>query len=119
MSSDVPTADAQVDYRQLLEEEQADLRGQLAEMGFGHGNGGGGLSYDPNFADTSQVSAERGEAAALAGQLQDSLAEVDAALARLDDGTYGRCESCGKPIDPARLEAKPAARRCITCASRS
>lgn len=116
MSSDAPTADAQVDYRHLLEEERADLRGQLAEMGFGDG---GGLNYDPNFADTSQVSAERGEAAALAGQLQDALAEVEAALARLDQGTYGRCEVCGKPIAPARLEAKPAARRCITCASRS
>ncbi len=117
MPSDAPTADAQVDYRQLLEEERADLRGQLAELGFA--DGGGGLNYDPNFADTSQVSAERGEAAALAGQLQDTLAEVEAAIARLDQGTYGRCEVCGKPIVPARLEAKPAARRCITCASRS
>ena len=116
MSSDAPPADAQVDYRQLLEEERTDLRRQLAELGFGDG---GGLSYDHNFADTSQVSAERSEAAALAGQLQDALAEVEAALGRLDEGTYGRCEACGKPIVDARLEAKPAARRCITCASRS
>ena len=116
MSSDAPTADAEVDYRQLLEDERADLRRQLAELGFGEG---GGLNYDPNFADTSQVSAERGEAAALAGQLQEALAEVEAAIARLAEGTYGRCESCGKPIGSARLEAKPAARRCITCASRS
>lgn len=116
MSSDAPTADAEVDYRQLLEDERADLRRQLAELGFGEG---GGLNYDPNFADTSQVSAERGEAAALAGQLQDALDEVEAAITRLAEGTYGRCESCGKPIGPARLEAKPAARRCIACASRS
>ena len=116
MSSDAPTADAEVDYRQLLEDERAELRRQLAELGFGEG---GVLNYDPNFADTSQVSAERGEAAALAGQLQEALAEVEAAIARLAAGTYGRCESCGKPIGPARLEAKPAARRCITCASRS
>ena len=116
MSSDAPTADAQVDYRQLLEEERADLRGQLAELGFGDG---GGLNYDPNFADTSQVSAERGEAAALAGQLQDTLAEVEAAIARLDQGTYGRCEVCGKPIQPARLEAMPATRFCIDHASRA
>ncbi|MGH9082141.1 MAG: TraR/DksA family transcriptional regulator [Acidimicrobiales bacterium] len=108
-------ADAQVDYRQLLEDERADLRGQLAELGFGDG---GGLSYDPNFADTSQVSAERGEAAALAGQLREALDDVEAAIGRLGSGTYGRCESCGKPIAPARLEAKPAARRCIACASR-
>lgn len=116
MASDAPAADAQVDYRRLLEEERADLSRQLAELGFGEG---GGLNYDPNFADTSQVSAERGEAAALAGQLREALAEVEAAIDRLANGTYGRCESCGKPIGPARLEAKPAARRCITCASRS
>jgi DnaK suppressor protein len=50
-------------------------------------------------------------------QLQDSLAEVLAALKKLDDGTYGICERCGKPISPARLEAKPASRYCIDCAS--
>lgn len=116
MSSDAPPADAQVDYRQLLEDERADLRRQLAELGFGEE---GGLNYDPNFADTSQVSAERGEAAALAGQLQEALGEVEAALSRLAEGTYGHCEACGKPIGQARLEAKPAARRCINCASRS
>lgn len=116
MTSDAPPADAQVDYRQLLEEERADLRGQLAELGYGDG---GGLNYDPNFADTSQVSAERGEAAALAGQLREALSEVEAALTRLAEGRYGHCEVCGKPIGQPRLEAKPAARRCINCASRS
>lgn len=116
MSSDAPAAEAEVDYRQLLEEEREDLRRQLTELGFGEG---GGLSYDANFADNSQVSAERGEVAALAGQLQEALGEVEAALARLTEGTYGRCEGCGKPIGAARLEAKPAARRCITCASRN
>ncbi|MDA8073733.1 MAG: TraR/DksA C4-type zinc finger protein, partial [Actinomycetota bacterium] len=63
--------------------------------------------------------AERGEAEALAGQLRDALAEVEAAIARLEKGTYGTCERCGQPISPARLEAKPAARRCIACASKS
>lgn len=116
MASDAPThSDVGVDYRALLEAEGADLRAQLAELGFGES---GGLSYDPNFADTSQVTAERGEAEALAGKLRDALAEVDAAIDRLEKGTYGRCERCGEPIAAARLEAKPAARRCIACASR-
>lgn len=115
MASDAP-AETDVDYRGLLEAERTDLRGQLAELGFGDA---GSLNYDSNFADTSQVTAERGEAEALAGQLRDALNEVEAAIARLDNGTYGMCERCHQPIAPARLEAKPAARRCIACASRS
>lgn len=113
MASDAPITDT--DYRQLLLDEQAGLRHQLAELGFGEG---GGLHYDPNFADSSQVTAERGEAEALAGELLEALGEVDAALARLNEGAYGRCERCGHEIAPARLEAIPTARRCIACASR-
>jgi DnaK suppressor protein len=75
------------------------------------------LDYDANFADSSQVTAERGEAEALAGSLREALDEVEHALAKLDEGTYGACERCGKPINPARLEAMPAARLCIDCAS--
>ena len=111
MSNDAST----VDYRALLEEERAQLLDKLAELGFGDG---GGLSYDANFADSSQVTAERGEAETLALQLRDALAEVEHALNKLADGSYGQCESCGKPIAPARLEAKPAARHCIDCASK-
>ena len=43
------------------------------------------------------------------------LQEVDAALARLDDGTYGACLECGAPIPSARLDAYPMAARCIAC----
>ena len=68
---------------------------------------------DDNFADSGQVAAEQGENQALAAQLRNELEEVERALAKLDDGTYGRCETCGEPIGPARLEAMPAARFCI------
>ncbi|MGH8981340.1 MAG: TraR/DksA family transcriptional regulator [Acidimicrobiales bacterium] len=111
MSSDV-SGETSVDYRALLAAERADLRAQLAELGFGEE---GGLKYDSNFADTSQVTAERGEAEVLAGKLRDALTQVEAAIDRLEHGTYGACERCGEPIAPARLEAKPAARRCIAC----
>ena len=43
---------------------------------------------------------------------------LEDALAKMDAGTYGECESCGQAIAAARLEAKPAARLCITCASK-
>jgi RNA polymerase-binding transcription factor len=106
---------APADLRAQLERERDDLRRQLAELGFGEG---GGLDYDSNFADSSQVTAERGEAEALAASLKETLDEVEDALAKLESGTYGVCESCGKPIAAARLEAKPAARLCIDCAAK-
>ncbi len=104
------------DYESLLRAEQSELLRQLSELG--HGDEGT-LRYDPNFADTSHVTAERGEAEALAGELKEALSEVEQALQRLAAGTYGRCERCGNEISPARLEAMPAARLCIACASRS
>jgi len=47
----------------------------------------------------------------------DHLAEVEHALHKFEEGTYGLCDSCGKPIDPARLEALPQATLCMTCKS--
>jgi len=115
MANDAPGKPAiTIDPAQLLEHERSDLAHQLAELGFGDS---GGLSYDPNFADSSQVTAERAEAEALAGELRDTLSDVEAAIHRLADGSYGRCERCGATIAPARLEAMPAAKFCIACAS--
>ena len=75
-------------------------------------------TYDEGFADSGQVTAERGEVDALVGSLRETLLDIDAALDKLEDGAYGRCESCGDEIAPARLEAMPAARLCISCASK-
>jgi RNA polymerase-binding transcription factor DksA len=102
--------------RAQLAEERDRLRGRLHELGFGVDDA---LAFDGGFADSSQVTAERGEMEALTGTLSDTLGEVEHALAKLDDGTYGSCEGCGGPIPEARLEAKPAARLCIACASKS
>jgi DnaK suppressor protein len=102
------------DLRASLEQERSDLRARLGEMGMLSG----GESFDANFADSSQVTAERGEVEALAGNLRESLNDVEAALVKLDNGTFGTCEGCGQPISPDRLEAKPAARLCMDCASK-
>ncbi|HVF75480.1 MAG TPA: TraR/DksA C4-type zinc finger protein [Acidimicrobiales bacterium] len=106
---------ASVEARAQLEQERDDLQRQLAELGFGDSSGR--LEYDANFADSSQVTAERGEAEALANSLRETLTDVETALAKLDTGDYGVCEGCGDRINPARLEAMPAARFCIDCAS--
>ncbi|MAH39633.1 MAG: molecular chaperone DnaK [Dehalococcoidales bacterium] len=52
---------------------------------------------------------------ALEKRILDQLAEVRHALHKFEDGTYGSCESCGQPIDPARLEALPQATLCMAC----
>jgi len=46
---------------------------------------------------------------------QARVAEIEAALTRIDEGSYGRCEQCEEPIGMRRLEAVPSARRCFTC----
>jgi RNA polymerase-binding transcription factor DksA len=117
MPNEAPTAEsAPADYSALLLAEQASLQTQLTELGYG--DEGSGLNYDSNFADSSQVTAERGEAERLASELQEALDDVDAALVRLSAGQYGNCEVCGKPIGAARLEAMPAARLCIDDAAK-
>ena len=72
--------------------------------------------HDPEGAT---IAFERSQLDALANQARGHLAEIDAAVARLEDGTYGVCERCGRPIGDARLRARPVARACITCASAS
>ena len=99
------------DPRAALEEERDQLKSQLVE------HGQGAVEYDENFADSGQVAAEQGENRALVGQLEETLSEVERALAKLDEGGYGVCEGCATKIPEERLEAMPATRYCIACAS--
>lgn len=102
--------------RDELTAEREHLITQLQQLGRAPGTSE--LDFDEGFADSGQVTAERGEVDALAGSLNENLLEIEAALAKLEDGTYGTCEDCGNQIAPARLEAMPSARYCITCASK-
>ncbi len=70
--------------------------------------------HDPEGAT---IAFERSQIGALVRQVRHHLAEVDAALARVEAETYGVCERCGSAIGEARLEALPAARLCISCAA--
>ncbi len=56
---------------------------------------------------------------ALEKQIRDHLAEVEQALRKFEEGTYGLCDNCGQPIDPARLEALPQANLCLNCKAKS
>lgn len=54
---------------------------------------------------------------AVESQKRNNLAEIEHALQKMDAGTYGICDNCGQPIDPARLEALPHAAHCMNCST--
>ena len=107
--------------RELLEAERqqalrrlAGLTGDFDEMVAASRDANADDEHDPEGAT---IAFERSQVAALVLQVQGQLTEVEAAIDRLAAGIYGVCEQCGQPIGTARLEARPAARTCIACAS--
>lgn len=97
-------------HLEFLDEHGADPHGERVKH-LDVGNDG--------FADSGQASEERSELLAQIDQARTRLAQLDEALARMDDGTYGRCVECGAAIDDGRLEVRPLSVTCIDCASRS
>jgi RNA polymerase-binding protein DksA len=71
--------------------------------------------YDNHLADTATETYDRELDYTLEENSGHVLAEIDAALKRIEEGTYGVCSNCGKPIPEARLEALPWATLCIDC----
>ena len=71
---------------------------------------------DEHDPEGSTIAFERSQLDALILQAQRHLADIGLARDRLAQGAYERCESCGNPIGRARLDARPVARKCITCA---
>lgn len=72
-------------------------------------------SYDNHPADLGSETFEREKDLGLMGHAQMMLDQIDQALARIEDGTYGWCGSCGRPIEAERLEAVPYATLCLAC----
>lgn len=106
MSEASPDQDS---VRTELEREREILRDKVQELD----SKGDDLEYDGNFADSGQVAAEMGENRVLYDQLRRDLDDIDKALQRMDEGTYGTCEVCGTDIGEARLEIMPSTRVCI------
>jgi RNA polymerase-binding protein DksA len=75
-------------------------------------------SADNHMADTATATFDRELDYTLEDNSGHVLTEIDAALRRIDDGTFGSCRSCGRSIDEARLYALPWATQCIECRRR-
>lgn len=112
-------------FRQKLLDERASYQNQMemiAETGIGGLSQGDQLQEDSTVdnhpADLGTETFERGKDLGLRSNAERRLREIDIALERMAAGTYGVCEACGGPIDPARLEAFPSATTCIECQQR-
>ena len=93
----------------MLSEKEAEVEGLMRDSGDGAGQ---------DQADMGATSFERDHEMTVLNSERDKLAQIERALGRIDDGTYGACESCGNPIGKLRLMAFPRATLCMTCKQR-
>jgi len=102
-----------VSYREQVERFSA-AADELAQAGEAPD-----LGDEQGFAEADSLSVERDRVLSLTTLARWRIDEVDAALRRLEAGTYGACRSCRRPIPTTRLEAVPEATQCVSCASGS
>ncbi|MCU1544776.1 MAG: DNA-binding protein [Microbacteriaceae bacterium] len=76
------------------------------------------VADDEHDPEGPTLAFERSQSTAILGQTRDHLVQIDSALARLDDGSYGVCSTCARPIPIARLEVRPYSTQCVTCAGK-
>ncbi len=88
------------DDEHLTDEAETDSFAELSRM-------------DQHQADVGTETFEREKDISILENVESELADVEHALRRITEGTYGTCEACGRPIDEARLEAMPATRLCL------
>jgi len=100
----------------LLERRRA-LEGELAELTARPADATPSVSFGKRVGDGTTEAVERINRTAAARSIASSLKEVDRALAKVEEGSYGRCDGCGGAIGAERLEAVPWATLCVSCAS--
>ncbi len=101
--------------KQALLEEQTKLKKQLEHLKTTQHES---IGYSNHMADDATEAFDQAVDVTLKRGAETSLEEVERALGKLDDGTYGLCEACGARVDRARLEALPHARYCLECQAR-
>ena len=105
------------EIRKELDSQARELRGEIseAETAWAALQRDSGEGSGDDQADAGTKTFEREHEMSLAANSRDLLAQVERALQRLDNGTYGICENCGNPIGKARLQAFPRATLCVSC----
>ena len=103
--------------RAALEARRRRLAGELAGL-TRPPEAGTNLSFGKRIGDGTAEAVERLSTTVAARSIASSLKDVDRAMAKLDGGTYGRCDGCGQAISDERLEAIPWVALCVTCSAR-
>ena len=106
------------DFASRLREERAELSEQLTtieDQAFAatQSDMSGDVGVDDESADAGTATFEREKELSIEQNVRDLIQKIDRALKRIDAGTYGICERCGKPIEKARLKALPYVDLCI------
>jgi DnaK suppressor protein len=106
------------EFQARLLEEREELQAQLSELeessfGTPQSDLTGEVAFDEEYADAGTATFERERDLSLENNIRDLLTKIDKALGRIEQGTYGFCERCGKPIERARLKALPYANLCL------
>ena len=106
------------DLRERLQTERVELEEQLTTIetesfATSQSEMSGEVSFDEENADAGTFTFERERDLSIENNVRDLLAKIDRALARMDEGTYGICSRCGKPIEKARLKALPYVDLCL------
>jgi DnaK suppressor protein len=101
--------------KKQLKEEHKRLKAELSAFPV---SDRGAIGYSTHQADDATEAFEQAKGLTLRQNTERLLQQVESALARFEDGTYGLCGDCGCPIDPARLEALPYAPLCLNCQSK-
>jgi DnaK suppressor protein len=101
--------------RSALTAQREHLREEIISQGADPDSDDVNFVDDAGFADRSHSTEERSRAISVVRALRSNLRDVDRAIAKIDAGTYGACERCGRPIGAERLDALPWALLCIDC----
>ena len=113
------TTEALAGFRSRLTAERDELLAQARDLEEAADTAATGeVGFDEEYADAGTVTFERERDLSLSQNARDLIEKIERALERMDQGTFGRCQACGRPVEPERLDALPYATYCLADAQR-